>query len=166
MTSAEQLRDPSIPLCFDANVIGPRARLNPRPFLDKIRRRGPSRPLIVPAIVVAESVRQLYKRFGDAYNPHLIQVFLDDSVINLKVVDFDRRTAELHWLACVGRFTEEDWRKGQRARFADHAVYAIARSVGAILITQETELREQMEKDNYQPGWATQEELQQALAGD
>lgn len=166
MTSVEQLRDPSIALCFDTSVIGPRAGLNPRPFFDAIRRRGPNRPLIVPAIVVAESVRQLHQRFGDQYNPRLIQGFIDDPNIKLDVASFDRHTAEIHWLHCVHRFTEEDWRRVQRARFADHAVYAVTRSVGAILITADDALQLQLSADNYQPGWATKEELQRALADD
>lgn len=158
---AEWVRDPSIPLCFDTNVLYHPAAA--RRLLARTRARFPTRDLLMPVWVIAEKTRQLRQQFGSSYDSNLINDFLDDPVVALKIVHFDREIAMTHWLDVVSVYDNVAWEERERARFADHGVYTSARAHAAILVTRDEELRRRVVADNYLPGTITGDELLAAL---
>lgn len=169
MSQAEEgdIRDPKIPLCFDTSAIWSEHIYR---ALRKVRGTFPERALLLPVIVVAERARQLRVKYGDGFNWQMIKNFIDNAYLRLDVIAFERTTvvpagepppgaAESPWLSVVGRFEEKTWEAAERARFADHAVYATARAAGAILVVEDKPFRRQVETDGYSPGAITMERL-------
>jgi hypothetical protein len=158
---AERILDPSIPLCFDTNALYRPAAA--RKLLERTRARFPARDLLMPVWVIAERTRQLRQQFGSAYNNNLINDFLDDRTLALKIVAFDREVAMTHWLDIVSVYDKAAWQERERSRFADHGIYASARARAALLVTGDEELRQRLTADNYLPGTITADELKSVL---
>ncbi|MBK8252392.1 MAG: hypothetical protein IPK82_06950 [Polyangiaceae bacterium] len=169
MTQATQtdLKNPHIPLCFDTSAVF--GKSGAPKDLGVIRKRFPTRLLIIPSIVAAERIRQLRADFGTGFNWQLIHNFLDDPKLNLQIYPFAGSTVRArrshnertisYWLDVVGAIDKDEWKKREKGRFADHAIFAIARESGSILVTSENQtgsgLRQQVELSGYQPGMAT-----------
>lgn len=156
----DAITDESVPLCFDTSAIfGLRA--GPRLLL-KTRERFPQRSLLVPAWVVAERARQIKVEQGARFNPARLRSFLEDEDLRIEVPVFDREVALGAWLAVVGRFSNDQWRGGEQAqeqrpcaercRLGDHIVFAFAVAHGALLVTGDGGLLEQVERDKAKPG--------------
>jgi hypothetical protein len=157
----ERVLDPSIPLCFDTNVVFVNGAT--RRFLDRIRERFPTRHMLLPALVIAERTRQLREKYRESYDPLQVDNFLNDDKLKLKVVSFNRILATTHWLDVVSIYDKKAWQERERSRFADHGIYASARARSAILVTGDGELRARLLADNYTPGTITADELGDVL---
>lgn len=158
-----RIADPDIPLCFDTNAIF--GKVFPARFVRTVRERFPRRPLLIPVIVVAESVRQLKVAYQDRFNVNMIRSFLRMPEYGLEVVAFDEEVTLDSWLAVTGRFSEVEWER-ERCRTGDHMIYALARSRNALLVTGDKPLRKQIAKDGVYPGAIETNELKKFLGLD
>lgn len=162
----ENVRDPSIPLCFDTCALPGRKSPGALKFLRRIRKCFPQRDLLLPAFVIAEAIRQLkldLMEQGIQYDQIFVDNFLNDRDLAIKIIDFNRDVTYPHWLDVVGCYTDADWDETQKARFADHGMYASARARGAILVTNDKKLRRTIKGDGYHPGAITKDALEQCL---
>ncbi len=147
------LLDPAIPLCFDTSAIFG-VRQGPA-LLRDVRKRFPERELILPAWVIAERVRQLRSQMGLRFDPQVIRAFLSDAELNLRLAEFNADAALTGWLAVTsdlpglwgweGLTHAVERPCAQRCRSGDYFVAAIAASHGAILVTDDHGLRQQMQ---------------------
>jgi len=118
----------------------------------RLRDAFPARELLLPAVVIAERLRQLRVKHGDNFDPELIDQFLNDSYLALLIAPFKQsvgeRFAEL--AASLGTSWIPVWPEqrrnvakhpcGERCRWVDHAVTALAKATGAILVTRDTRI--------------------------
>lgn len=147
------LLDPRVPLCFDtSSVFG--VRHGPE-LLRAVRKKFPERELILPAWVIAERARQLRSQLGERFDPQLIRAFLFDPELNLRLADFTTETTLRGWLAVTTELPGPWGWEGlplppnrpcaQRCRSGDYFVAAIAASHDAVLVTDDHNLRQQMQ---------------------
>ena len=165
------LSNNDIALCFDTSAIYGN-RVGPA-LLEAIRERFPTRKLLIPAWVVAEKTRDLKAIHGPDFRLEEIEGFLQDDELDLNIVAFDENVSLNGWLEVTERLGPKGWkwekrdlpkvRKEQpcaeRCRSGDYIVYAIARTHKALLVTEDKELREQVERDGTYPGVITAREL-------
>lgn len=161
------LLDGGVPLCFDtSSAFGVS-------LLRLARRAFPEHELILPAWVVAERVRQFQREKGPAFDIEVIRTFLHDPVLNLKIAPFDEKTATTGWLAVTAtlagpwgweRIVSETRPCAHRCRSGDYIVAAVAVSTGALLVTDDTELRRQVSANNFPlPGCCSGREMRAVL---
>lgn len=180
MTAMDVVLDPvldsGVPLCFDTSAVPSQG--NPVKLLLPIRERFPGRRLLIPAWVVAEAVRQLRAKHGDAYRDNMVAAFLDNPELNLEVVGFERATALGAWPQVAGRFADADWRWelrplpekrrdqpcAQRCRAADHAILAAAVQARAVLVSDDDELRREAANAALLPAAVSVKELRHKLS--
>ena len=161
MTMEQLLFDESVPLCFDTNAIF--GKTSSTHLLESARKRFPERRLLIPAWVVAERGRQLKIEYGEEFDSSVIETWLNKLSIKAEVLAFDQEVALGKWLDVVGRFQNSEWSwTGQplsekrpcaeRCRTGDHIVYALALTHGALLVTGDEGLLEQVAADGAYPG--------------
>jgi len=166
-----------IPLCFDTSVFFVRGKA--LPFFRKVREQFPERTLIVPAAAIAEHARQLMARRGRTPEEAVIELktYLDDDDNGLTVGDFNSAVALYGWVKVTGHFDEQIWKWqkrpvpksrseqpcGERCRVGDHAIYATALTHGALLVTSDKSLIDQVQGENTYPGAVYLEDFRVAL---
>jgi predicted nucleic acid-binding protein len=168
------LQQADMPLCFDTSAIY--GNVEGARLLQKVRDQFPRRELIIPAWVVAEKLRHMRQRMGANFRMSLVESFLSDQDLRLRVVSFSLKTATDAWLGVVKNFTDDEWRWerlpkeytprpcAQRCRTGDHIVYAVAREHRALLVTRDDGFIAQVQRDVYLPGAVHIQELQSMLS--
>jgi len=167
--------DPAVPLCFDTSAVrGFRAATI---FLARCRASWPERPLLLPAIVVAEQVRHWIVAKPTEFDGSKFASFL----VNYTVAGFDDETALDAWPQVLEQLRPAPpapwpWRYdeapapltrarrqacAQVCRWPDHAIQAIALRHRALLVTEDLSLIEAMRP--YEPGAVSKADIEALL---
>lgn len=117
--------------------------------LRRLREAYPERQFFVPSVVVGEKLNELRRRYGNDFDMGPVRQFLGNDRLRLTVVEFDLAAAEI--LAEIASRHGDGWypewpeqrrnvRKkpcGERCRWVDHAVAALAKTRDAVLVVED-----------------------------